>query len=183
MNYFIYHQVPQNLTGKTLRPLNRLRETAPALYERYVQKYLGREGILESRVLGLNCLWNDVLHFSPVHPKEVSKALNDSGLGHLTSEWFEIDPREHDFNHHNAIIFLNRPKAFAGFQEPVEEFESFEIEKIPKYSSLPLDTRDYFLECQRNNVSPLMFCWVPHILFRGELDLSRLKKINLNNET
>ena len=179
MSYFIYHHVPLNLTGTALRPLNRLKDTEPDLYEQNVQKYKGREGLLQSRVIGLNCLWNDVLHFSPVHPKEVSEALYTSGFGHLTSEWFEIDPSEHNFNRHNTTIFLHRPKKFNGYQAPDDEFESFELEKIAQYSSLPAETKNYFLDCQREGKRPLIFCWVPHILFRGELNLSSLKKIRL----
>ncbi|MBK8551651.1 MAG: hypothetical protein IPL53_11555 [Ignavibacteria bacterium] len=71
MNY-LYHRVPKNLRGNVLYPLNTLKEIHPDLYEQQASKYAGREHITCQIIPILNCLWNDVLHFSAVNPEEIS---------------------------------------------------------------------------------------------------------------
>ena len=68
---YLYHSVPKNLEGSILYPLNTLKGKHPDIYEQQVSKYVGREHIKEQRIPILDCLWNDVLHFSAVNPKEV----------------------------------------------------------------------------------------------------------------
>lgn len=94
----IYHRIPEQLIGSTLRPLNLLREGAPDLHARYLQKYEGRESALRQRIPGLDCLWNDVIHFSPVHPFKIVEALVEAELPHQPSRWFEVEPEEHGFD-------------------------------------------------------------------------------------
>lgn len=78
MNY-LYHWVPKDLQGDTLFPLNTLKEKYPDLYKKEASKYVGREQIMQDVLPILNCLWNDVLHFSAVHPSLVKEALFESG--------------------------------------------------------------------------------------------------------
>ncbi len=35
---------------------------------------------MEQRIPILNCLWNDVLHFSPVHPAKIKQAMTSDLL-------------------------------------------------------------------------------------------------------
>lgn len=70
----VYHRYPEGLQGSYLHPLNKLRTKLPELYRREVQKYTGREHLMQQRVPLLECLWNDVLHFSPVHREQVAAA-------------------------------------------------------------------------------------------------------------
>lgn len=79
MTFLIYHMVPQNLTGEVLYPLNVLRTHLPEIYDAQVKKYSGREGVMAHKVPILECLWNDVLHFSPVHPSKIRDAIADAG--------------------------------------------------------------------------------------------------------
>ncbi len=73
---FVYHRVPDSLAGEFLCPLNMLRDTQPELYAQHIRKYEGREFVLSQTVPNLGCLWNDVLHFSPVHPKLIVEAMS-----------------------------------------------------------------------------------------------------------
>ncbi len=66
---YLYHSVPKNLQGNILYPLNTLKEKHPEIYEQQVSKYVGREHMTQQRIPILDCLWNDVLHFSAVNPK------------------------------------------------------------------------------------------------------------------
>ena len=68
---YLYHSVPRNLHGNILYPLNALTEKHPEIFEQQVSKYVGREHITQQRIPVIDCLWNDVLHFSAVNPKEI----------------------------------------------------------------------------------------------------------------
>jgi hypothetical protein len=71
MSQFVYHFKPKNMVGDLLIPLNQLRDKHPMTYAEHVTKYKGREKLLEKTIPLLNCLWNDVLHISPIHPQIV----------------------------------------------------------------------------------------------------------------
>jgi hypothetical protein len=68
------------------------------------RKYAGREHVLDVRVPLLDCLWNDVLHFT-VHPADVVE-LAAVGLEPLRRTFLEIDPFNLDPD--RTVIFVNR---------------------------------------------------------------------------
>jgi hypothetical protein len=43
-----------------------------------------------------------------------------------------------------------------------------------RHVRLPQATRDYYVACAHEGTQPLLFAYVPHVLFRGSLDISRL---------
>jgi hypothetical protein len=65
--------------GDILYPLNTLREINKDTYEFYTSRYKGRETLLEQKIPVLNCLWNDVLHCSPIDLRLIYKALIKAG--------------------------------------------------------------------------------------------------------
>lgn len=76
---YIYHAVPEMMSGETLYPLNTLRKIYPEAYEYAVRKYDWRRDYLELTIPKLDCLWNDVLHFSMIHPHEIFKEFEAAG--------------------------------------------------------------------------------------------------------
>lgn len=69
MSQFVYHFKPKEMKGSALIPLNKLQNIHPEVYAEQVKKYKGREILLQKRTPILDCLWNDVLHLSPVNPQ------------------------------------------------------------------------------------------------------------------
>src|SRR5687767_13236025 len=100
----IYHRRPDDLFGQTLYPLNRLKDVAPEQYARQRAKYEGREALCDFRVPHLNCLWNDVLHFSPVHPAKLRELCVAVGLRWKEADWFELDPAAMGFTSANSLL-------------------------------------------------------------------------------
>lgn len=80
MDQFLYHFKPKGMTGNTLMPLNRLQTILPEIYSEHVKKYKNREQLLKKRVPILNCLWNDVLHLSPINPQIILETWEKEGL-------------------------------------------------------------------------------------------------------
>ncbi len=79
---YVYHMVPEELKGEYLIPLNELKRVYPNLYREYIQKYKDhtqRENLLTRKIPKLECLWNDVVHFLPLHPYEIYKVLLEIG--------------------------------------------------------------------------------------------------------
>ena len=63
----IYHLVPRELRGTLLYPLNQLKSVFPDLAAQHFTKYYDRADLPSTPIPPLQCLWNDVLMFSPVH--------------------------------------------------------------------------------------------------------------------
>jgi hypothetical protein len=80
---YIYHMMPENMQGTVLYPLNVLKSVHPDLYTTYIEQYNDHPSrqTLPSRVIPkLNCLWNDVVQCSPIHPHHLYRALIERNL-------------------------------------------------------------------------------------------------------
>ena len=89
---FVYHAKQPDFFGPRLFPLTTLKEKQPEIYSRVVKKYEGREWLMKLVIPPLNCLWNDVLHMSLMHPALIYRILSEMGFEHhrYQREWFEI---------------------------------------------------------------------------------------------
>lgn len=76
---YLYHMKPLDMRGTSLMPLSSLKIEYPKLFEEAARKYIGREVIMNEKVFPLNCFWNDVIHFSPIHPSVIFNALEQLG--------------------------------------------------------------------------------------------------------
>src|SRR3989344_4084115 len=167
---YLYHRVPKNLQGCFLYPLNELKEKYPVVYAYEVQKYAGRKQLLNRRIPLLNCLWNDVLHFSAAHPKEIKQALADAGdSSGFTTTYFQIDPKSIDCK--NTVIYLYSLPLREGKFDP-DDFIAYDPEKLVKLSLMPQQTKEYYKEMINKDKKTLLYHKIPHILFRGSLDTS-----------
>lgn len=176
MNH-LYHSVPKDLEGSILYPLNSLKDKFPDIYKREVDKYIGREYVREQRIPILNCLWNDVLHFSAVNPRDIKKALIEAGRNpDFTLEYYEIDPKS--IEPQNAIVYLyshidQREKMSA------ENFIQYHPDEMAKFASIPQSTREYYKEIIDSGRRPLLYHGISHILFKGTIDITSLPVITV----
>ncbi|OGH69242.1 MAG: hypothetical protein A2754_04190 [Candidatus Magasanikbacteria bacterium RIFCSPHIGHO2_01_FULL_47_8] len=176
MNY-LYHSKPKDLKGNILYPLNFLKEKHPDIYENQVKKYTGREHITQQRIPTLNCLWNDVLHFSAVHPKEIKEALIQAGrTDDFTMEYYQVDPKILDLA--NTTVYLY---AHQDLKDKMNEgnFAPYNPEELAQFSSMPQSTKDYYKEMIAKGERPLLYHGIPHILYKGNLDLTGIPIITV----
>ena len=171
----LYHKVPQEMAGEVLYPLNTLKEIHPEAYEFQVKKYIGREEVMDNQIPSMNCLWNDVLHFSPVHPQLIFDQLKFLGLNNLPPkiEYFEVDSDLFDPENTTIYLFKNKPL----FKMREDNFEEYSGENTLKYTNLPDETKEYYKECITNGKPPLAFHKIPHILHKGNLDTKNIQRI------
>jgi hypothetical protein len=171
----VWHALPERMVGPTLHPLNELRGHDPGAYERARAKYGGREQVLTMRVPLLDCLWNDVLHLSPVHPRELVEALTSVGLAPDRRRFLAIDAAELDPT--LTVLFLNSTGRECRFDP--DQWEWLDVSSLERHARLPEATREYYRACARDGTRPRLFAHIPHVLFRGSLDLSRLAVIDV----
>jgi hypothetical protein len=160
----IYHRLPAELVGDTLHPLNVLRDVAPTAYASQVAKYVGREQLRDEVVVPLGVLWNDVLHFSPVHPESVRAGFRRAGLSWPEGQtWIEVDPWVIGMSADNACVFFSRLAGESWFAPYAEDL-------ISENADLPADVADYYAACAAAGTRPLVFNGVMHVLYRGSID-------------
>lgn len=163
------------MQGETLHPGNQLKDVYPEQYDRSVEKYQGREQVQEQRVPMLGCLWNDVLHFTPVHPEQVRDALAELGR-EFSGKYFVVDPGL--IPPEDAVIYMFKYGEREKKYQP-DNWEPYDPKRIDELSSLPDETKAYFKEALDEGTNPLLWIRVPHIMYRGTLDTSGLERIEV----
>ncbi len=171
----LYHLIQRSFLGTTLYPLNRLRDIDRRRFDHQKEKYKGRESLCEWELESFDCLWNDVVHLSPIHPKDIFTALEEAGQRELKKRgpyFFAIDPERVEprtFDPFNAIFFHSNCNG----QE-----ENYESTKIEKYSTLPDATKKYYREAIARREHPLLWNFTTHVLYHGEIDVSNVPIID-----
>lgn len=177
MKNFLYHFVPENLRGTRLYPLNMLKNKFPDRYAEEVRKYRGRSLVKKFKIPVLACLWNDVVFLSPVAPVKIKKALISAGrVGSFTWSVYKIDPTSLDPRH--TIVYTYNDMA-AGATFSLEDFVPFRIDDLKKYSRMPRRVTAYFKRAIAEGERPLLFHGIPHILYKGSIDISHAPVITV----
>ncbi|HEY1074819.1 MAG TPA: hypothetical protein VGE59_03940 [Patescibacteria group bacterium] len=173
--HYLYHMVPKDLVGDILYPLNKLKLLDPELYDKKTKKYQGREYQLELKVPPLNCLWNDVLHLSPIHPQEVVDTLKACGdTGPYTHRCYQIDPYFLDKELTTVFLYSKPKERRPRFEVPADDFIDYDPNKIEQYAHYSQLTKDYFCRMYADGKYPLLYHFVPHILYKGTINVSNL---------
>ncbi len=174
---YLYHRVPYNMKGDILYPLNSLKESMPDVYEKEVKKYAGREALLGVRIPIVDCLWNDVLHLTAVHPSEVKKALIDAGRpADLQMRYYSIDPSMLDLEKAVVYRYLQESLTDIGRED---NFQSLELSMVACLSVMPEVTKEYYREMNVQGKKPLLYHKIPHVLYRGTVEVSQLQIITV----
>ena len=165
---YLYHIVRDDVLGGTLYPLNVLKDKYPGQYKKHIKKYEGRERLLNYKVPILNCLWNDVIHLTAVYQSDINKALTEAGAEAISSGFYQIDPTT--LLVEKTIVFLYKDMSPGANRE----FIKFNINEIEKYSKMRYETKQYYIEAVKVNKRPLLFHGLPHILYKGSINIKGL---------
>ncbi len=176
MKCYLYHKIPKNFSGNILYPLNQLKNIYPEIYEQQFAKYKGREFITEAKIPILDCLWNDVLHFSPVHPEEVFKELKKYDEKDWKPKYYKIpaDLLEKE----NTVVYLFNGDG-KGVKSDLDSFKEYNPDDVCNYTELPQETKDYYKEAYESGKAPLLYHKVPHILYKGTIIIDDLEVIEI----
>lgn len=167
---YLYHRVHPDMQGHTLFPLNQLKDKYPEIYETRKEKYEGREYLLELEIEPLHCLWNDVLFLSPVHPEKIKSALMEAGRKEaFEHQYYQIDIHTLDKENIAVYSYLNIVK---NLSLSPGDYVEFSPEAIAEYNYVPETTKQYFRDTYEQGGKPLLYAGIPHILYKGTIDIS-----------
>ncbi|KAA0955794.1 group-specific protein [Sporosarcina sp. ANT_H38] len=183
---YVYHMVPKTMAGNNLISLNNLRILNEELYKEYTKKYFNhpeRPKLLERRIPKINCLWNDVIHFLPLHPHLVYSALQKLDINVNKDLTFYKIPSKSLINNKNAV-YLYRKENYKGpaVEMNVEDIQIIDIEKFKELTKVPKDTVYYFEEEHKKGARFGLFAFIPHILSLGEVNISDAEIINWSDK-
>ena len=174
---WLYHRVPDRMIGDVLYPLNRLAlvDSSAAIEEG--KKYEGRKHLMAVRLPILNCLWNDAVHLSPVHPAKIRRALLESGFQDvpLVRNFYLIDPEA--LTPGKAIHFKNSTDTAAKYDFPENDFSPFEHAQYQELPDVPNEQRSYFNRIKTEGGRPLLWARTPHVFYQGEINIKSAKVI------
>lgn len=165
--FYLYHRVPKDMQGSVLYPLNQLKALHPEQYTSAAAKYVGREKLMQFEIPQLRCLWNDVIHLSPVHPSDIKNALG-SAFRPRGFRFYVIDPVI--LNPEKTIVYLSDEG-----KSGIKNFVQFNVESLPEYSKFPERTQRHYDDFIAKGKQPLLFDGIPHILYKGSIEVTDLK--------
>lgn len=189
----VYHTVPVDMVGTVLHPLNHLYAVAPDQYAMQRAKYAGREAVLDYRIPGLDLLFNDTVHCSPLHPYYLFQVRQELGLpvparprGTSWTEMVYPIPLERIMIH-SVVWYAWKTPWINGYpnddvplQPPADEFEPFDPSCYQELTAPTERHLSYLATMQARGRPPLMFVHIPHVLVGGPIDVSRLEPILWN---
>jgi hypothetical protein len=178
--------VPKNMIGDTLLSLNELKVKEVELYKKYAEKYFDqpeREKLLERKIPQLNCLWNDVIHFLPLHPFHVYQALKNVGVKVSDDLQFYKIPIN-NLKENKNVTYLYRKENYKGPMAEMndDDVQLFDVEKYNELTVIPADTLVYYEEESKKGNRFGMFPFIPHILSLGTVKISGTEIINWNEK-
>jgi len=172
---------PKQVFGNALLPLNQVLKYDKVAFDEKVKKYKGREVLLERFIPKLNCLWNDVLFFSPVHPKKIKMLYEEIELKWALYEWFELNPNDiHSFKE-NAVIYDIAEKQKGDFSIDENEIRPFSLKELEKRGEIPDATIRYYRNAKASGEPIFTFYLIPHILYKGAIPFSKLKNLTVKD--
>ncbi len=174
--HYLYHMVPTDMEGNALYPLNSLKDINPELYLSKVKKYESRKHDMEQFIPTLGCLWGDVLHFFAINPSELKQALVEAGMSPGEMKFYQIDPSLLDSK--LTTIYFYQGKTSEDRMNP-KNFSEYNPGRLAEHSILSQATKDYYKEKFNKGERSLLFVGVPHILYKGSIDISNLPIIGV----
>lgn len=164
MNY-LYHGIRGPIIGSKLVPLTALKKIAPKKYKEEMKKYRGREWILKNTVNPLHCRAEETINLTAVHPRKIKHAFRLAGNRYgKKDKWLKINPFLLDPT--RTTIYLYK------YTDAVKErgddnYAPFDPRGLSKYSNIPAKTIKYY----KTKDNPFVFHFVPHILYRGKINI------------
>lgn len=171
-----YHGVPEDLRGTQLIPLSEMMKVDPILRDQYLEKYKGREDVLERKIPLLDCGWDDVVQMLPLLPRKLFELQQELGL--ITEipdyHYFEIDPNALDSDK-TVVFFKTAPGEDHVMVKWLRDVNLEDIQDIPPA------TRNYYESMVGTGEPVFNYQFVPHILYRGMIEIGDAMVYDLKN--
>jgi hypothetical protein len=132
---------------------------------------------MENFIPTLECKWNDVLQFSPIHPEELKQAMIEAGVEPREMRFFQVDPDLLDPEKTTVYLYNNTDVNHIASNK---DYTNYAVHDVPNYSTVRELTKQFWKDSiLSGNKRPLIFVGVPHILHKGSIDVSELPVITV----
>lgn len=160
---YVYHLKPEKLIGTNLLSLGELENKHPEIYKKEVKKYSGRENHLTKKIEPLGCTWKDCIIFSSVNPQMIFDLQGLLGIkGWKEAE--DISYMRFDIN--------DLPSTMCLYDDDAESYKKISPKSYRESEFIPVSTARHFAECAEDNVYPLLFAGVKHVLVNEPIRIS-----------
>jgi len=117
-----------------------------------------------------------VLHFLPLHPYFIYKAITSLGIETKADVSFYKIPIQHIKNNHNAM-YLYSKENYRGPAKDINDVEirTIEMGEYKEMTEIPLATIEYYTMEKGKEFG--LFPFIPHLLSRGEVAVNSVEII------
>lgn len=162
------------MKGSELIPLNKMLEVDAGLRAKYLEKYKGREEILERRIPLLDCLWNDVVQLLPLHSSQLFELQQELGL----------IPEIPDYRYYQIDVNALDPSKTVIYFKTAPGEENVTVKwlkdvKLDELQAIPEATRSYYESMVGTGEPVFNYQFVPHVVYQGAVDVSGSSIITL----
>lgn len=188
---YLYHLVADDFRGDKLLPLHTLATAYPDVYEREVQKWDGRESVLNYGVPHLGVRWGDTVNLAALDPSRLVEARRRLGIpfsrllerrvlripvGRIDGlPAVQYDARSHWLN--------SRPGEDVPATPPESEFSPFDPVAYQELNEVPRMHLDYLVERTGAGLTALGFVFIRHVLVAGPVDVSGLESSEVGEQS
>jgi hypothetical protein len=178
----VYHLVADDFRGDKLLPLHMLATAYPDVHEREVQKWVGRESVLDFVVPHLGVTWSNTVNLAALDPSLLVEARRRLGLPFsrlLERRVLRIPVERIDglaaVQYDSRSHWRNsRPGEDVPATPPESEFVPFDARSYQELTEVPRMHLDYLVERRDAELPALGFVFVRHVLVAGPIDVSGL---------
>lgn len=171
---YIYHGVPETIKGTALIPLSKMETVDPDLQKKYLEKYNGRESVIERHIPLLDCAWDEVVQLLPLHPRQLFTYQQQIGIINEIPDYryFEFDVNVLDSD--SAVVYFKT--APGDDHVTVKWLADVNIDEL---QSIPQATINYYDSMVGKDEPVFNYQFIPHILYRGSIDISEAREIGI----
>jgi hypothetical protein len=174
----MYHMHPPQMVGEVLYPLNTLRQLHPGIYTREIAKYQdhpSRFNLPRLHIPKLNCLWNDVVQCSPIHPHLLYLALRERGLlpAQHSRTFFQI-PVSSLGDTPLAIVSSSGDPTIPLREEEVQLIDHTTYREL---DIVPAQALEWYDHLARQKKLFGLFMGVPHVMVQGPIVIHQAREI------
>jgi hypothetical protein len=172
---YIYHLVADDFRGDKLLPLQMLATTHPDVHEREIQKWAGRESVLDFVVPHLGVKWSETVNFAALDPSRLVEARRRLGVPFsrlLERRVLRIPVERIDgsaaVQYNSQSHWRNsRPGENVPATPPESEFTPFDAHAYQELTEVPQRHLDYLVEQRDAGLPALGFVFIATYLWQG----------------
>ncbi len=112
-----------------------------------------------------DCLWNDVLHCSPIHPRRLYDAWRATGVERVPRKVFFQIPIDR-LEDHPVAVMRGRELAW------------LDTARFQEITAVPVETVEWYRKLARQGRFGAHFVGVPHILVKDPIDIEGVEIVN-----